>query len=58
MDRSLHHEALAALDRALTATGSERQALLEHALFLHRVALEMERVAGHANNNEPERRRA
>ena len=59
--RSLHEEALATLDRALSAVGHERQTLMEHALFLHRLAVESDEVAaGHANNNDPPlgRRRA
>jgi hypothetical protein len=61
MRRSLHEEALAALDLALAASGAERQMLLEHALVMHQVALEADGAAGHANNNEPDdgqRRRA
>jgi len=60
MRRSLHEEALAALDLALAAGGAERQLLLEHALVMHQVALEADQAAEHANNNEPEgqRRRA
>jgi len=60
MRRSLHEEALAALDLALAASGAERQMLLEHAMVIHQAALEANRSGEHANSNEPkgQRRRA
>jgi len=57
MRRTLHDEALAALDLALAATGAERQMLLEQAMVIHQAALEADQSVQHANSNEPERPR-